>query len=123
MTRCLNTKCDFKHGFFPFNLPVDTIQVSVHVDTKQGKHNLKEDKHQRKERHRTWTKCNNDPRQALDSLTASDICDSGAWLPTPEHDYRPKLFDNPWNPDSSKENMSPLESALWLFSTWRKEIS
>ena len=30
-----------KHGFFSCDLPVDTIQVSVYVDTKQGKHTLK----------------------------------------------------------------------------------
>ena len=109
MTRCLNTKCDFKHGFFSCDLPVDTIQVSVHVDTKWGKHTLKEDRHQRTERYRTWTKHNDDPRQILDSLTSSESSDSGAWLPTPEPDYRPKLFNDPRNPDSSKENMSPLE--------------
>ena len=87
MTRCLNTKFDFKHGFFSCDLPVDIIQVSVHVDTKWGKHTLKEDRHQRTERYRTWIKHNDDPRQVLDSLTASNISDSGAWLPTPEHDY------------------------------------
>ena len=106
MTRCLNTKCDFKRGFFLCNLPVDTILVSVHVDTKCRKHTLKEDRHQRKERYRT--KHNDDPKQVLDSLTASDLSNSGAWLPTPEHDYRPKLFSDPRNPDSSKENMPPI---------------
>ena len=29
--------------------------------------------------------------------------------PTPEPDYRPKLFNDPRNPDSSKENVLPLE--------------
>ena len=75
-----------------------------------GKHTLKVDRCQRTKRYRTWTK-HNDPRQVLDSLTGSDISNSGAWLPTPEHDYRPKLFDYPRKPDSSKENMPPLESA------------
>ena len=58
------------------------------------------------------TKHNDDLRQVFDTLTASDISNSGAWLPTPEHDYRPKLFDDPRNPDSRKENMPPLKSAL-----------
>ena len=109
MARCLNTKCDFKHGFFTCNLPVDTAQLSVHVETKWGKCTLKEDRCQRTERYRTWTKCNDDPRCILDSLTPSESSDSGAWLPTPETDYRPKLFNDPRNPDSSKENLPPLE--------------
>ena len=83
----------------------------MHVDTKWGKQTLKEDRHQRTERIRTWTKHNYDPRQVLDSLTASDLSNSGVWLPTPEHNYRPKLFNDPRNQDSSKENMPPLESA------------
>ena len=28
MARCLNTKCNFKHGFFTCDLPVDNVQVS-----------------------------------------------------------------------------------------------
>ena len=42
-------------------------------------------------------------------MTVSDLSDSGDWLPSPEPIYRPKLFDVPRNPDSSKENMPPLE--------------
>ena len=109
MARCLNKKCDFKHGFSTCDLPVDTIQVSACVDTKWGKHTLNEDRCQRKERYRTWTKCNDDRRHILDSLTPSESSVSGAWLPTSEPDYRPKLFNDPTNPDSSKENMPPLE--------------
>ena len=101
IARCLNTKCDFKHGFLSGDLPVDTIQVSVHVDMKWGKHTLREDRHQRSKRYRTLTKCNDNPRQVLDSLTASDLSNSGAWPPTPEPEYRPQLFNDPRNPDSS----------------------
>ena len=36
---------------------------------------------------------NDDPRQILDSMTVSDLSDSGDWLPSPEPNYRPKLFD------------------------------
>ena len=32
VARCLNTKCDFKHGFFTCDLLVDIIQVSVCVN-------------------------------------------------------------------------------------------
>ena len=109
MTRSLNTKCNLKHGFFSCDLSVDTIQVSVHVDTKRGKQSLREDIQQRTERYRTWNKHNNDPRQILDSMTVSGLSDSGDWLTSPEPNYRPKLFDDPRNPDSGKENMPPLE--------------
>ena len=36
--------------------------------------------------------------------------DSGPWLLTPtEFEYKPKLFNNPRNASSDKENMPPLE--------------
>ena len=35
--------------------------------------------------------------------------DSGLWLPTPEFEYKPKLFNDSKNTNSDKENMSPLE--------------
>ena len=72
---------------------------------------MREDRCQRTERYKTWTNHNDDPRQVLDSLTAGNSSDSGAWFPTPESGYRPKLFNDPRNPDSSKENMPPLEPA------------
>ena len=123
MTRSLNTKCDFKHGFFSCDLPVDNVQVSVCVDTKRGKHTLREDRQQRTERYRTWNKHNDDPRQILDSITVSNLLDSGDWLPSPEHNYRPKLFDDPRNPDSSKENMPPLEPVpMSVFNAREREF-
>ena len=42
-------------------------------------------------------------------MTVSDLLGSGDWLPCPESNYKPKLFDDPRNPDSSKENRPPLE--------------
>ena len=37
--------------------------------------------------------------------------DSGQWLPTPtEFEYKPKIFDDPRDTNSDKENMPPLES-------------
>ena len=41
----------------------------------------------------------------------TNTSNSGALLPTPEFEYRPKLFDDPRNNDFSKETMPPLESA------------
>ena len=42
-------------------------------------------------------------------MTVSDLLDSGDWLPSPEPNNRPKLFEDPRNLGSSKENMPPLE--------------
>ena len=95
MTRSLNIKCDFKNGFLSCHLLVDTAQVSVHVDTKRGKHTLREDSQQRIERYQTWIKHNDDPRQILDSMTVSDLLDSGNWLSSPEPNYRPKFLMTP----------------------------
>ena len=36
---------------------------------------------------------------------------SGAWLPTSKVEYKPKLFEDPRNNESNKENIPPLESA------------
>ena len=47
----------------------------------------------------------------------------GDWLPSPEPNYRPKLFDDPRNPDSSKENMPPLEPVpMSVFNTAEREF-
>ena len=109
MPRSLKTKYDFKHGFFSCDLPVDAIQISLWVDTKCGKHTLREDRHQRTEKYKTWTKHNDGQRHTLNSMTVSNLSDSEDWLLSPESNYKPKHFDDPRNPDSSKENMQPLE--------------
>ena len=109
MARSHNTKCDFKHGFFSCDLPVDAIQISVWVDTKCRKHTQMEDRHQRTEKYKTWVKYNDGQRQILDSMTVSNLSDSGDWIHSPEFNYKLKLFNDPRNSDSSKENMPPLE--------------
>ena len=115
MARSLNTKCDFKHGFFSCDLPVDSIQISVWVDTKCGKHTLREDTHQRTEKYKTWTKCSDALRHILDSMTMSDLSGSGDWLPSPESNYKPKLFDDPRNPDLVKKICHHLSQYQCLF--------
>ena len=74
---------------------------------------LKEDWEKRTEKYRPWKRCtgNDSPRCILDSLLPSVTSDSGPWLPTPEVDYKPKLFDDPKANHSNKENMPPLEPA------------
>ena len=85
---------------------------------------MREDGQQRPERSQTWNKHNDDPRQILDSMTVSDLLDSGDWFPSPEPNYWPKLFDDPRNPDSSEENMSPLKPIpMSVFQCWGKRIS
>ena len=87
------------------------VQLVVHVETKQGKHTLKEDKEKRMEKYRHWTKQtdNDDSRWVLEFLKPSLSSDSGAWTPSHGFDYKPKLFDDPRNSQSSKENIPPLE--------------
>ena len=94
IARCLNSRCNFKQGFFTCDLPVDTVQLVVHVETKWGKHTLKEDKERQTEKYRPWAKwtANDDSRCTRDSLTPSVSSDSGAWFPTAEFDYRPKTY-------------------------------
>ena len=113
MTRWLNSKCDFKHGFFSCNLLMDTTQLIVCVETRRGKHTLKEGKEKRTEKLRPRAKWmdKDSSRCPLDSLPYSLSSDFGAWLPTPKFEYKPKLFEDPRNNESSKETMPPLESA------------
>ena len=123
IARSLNTKCDFKHGFFSCDLSVDAVQISVWVDTRHGKHTLREDRCQQTEKYKTWVKHNDDQRQVLDSMMVSDLSNSGDWISHPEFNYKPKLFDDPRNADSSKENMPPLESiATPTFNTGEQEF-
>ena len=111
MARSLNSQCDFWDGFFSCDLPVDTVQLVVHIETKHRKHTLKEDKEKRTEKYRPGTRRtdNDDLRWVLESLNPSISSDSGAWTPTHGFDYKPKLFEDPRNSQSSKENIPPLE--------------
>ena len=43
MARSLNSHCDFKEGFFTYDLPIDVVELVLKVITKCGKHTLKED--------------------------------------------------------------------------------
>ena len=74
------------------------------------------------EKYRPWERHTKDneinARRKLDSLSPRKInnssmtSDSGPWLPTPtEYEYRSKIFDDPRNLSSNKENaLPPLES-------------
>ena len=56
-------------------------------------------------------------------MTVSHLSDSGDWIPSPEFINKPKLFDDPRNPDWSKENMPPLEPIpMPIFNTGEWEF-
>ena len=56
-------------------------------------------------------------------MTVSNLSNSGDWIPSPEFNYKQKLFDDPRNSDSSRENMQPLESvAMPVFNTGEWEF-
>ena len=120
MARSLNSRCDFKEIFFTCYLLVDAVQLVLHVETKQGKHSLKEDKEKRMEKYRPWAKQtdNDGSRCTIDSLKPSVSSDSGTWLPTPEFDY--KLSGDLRNNHSSKENMPPIRICPYAHVKYRR---
>ena len=74
---------------------------------------MKEDHKKRTDKNRPWERCtdHDSPRCMLESLSPSVTSDSVPWLPTPEFDYKPELFEKPRRSHSNKENMPPLEPA------------
>ena len=125
MARTLNLKCNFTKGFFACDRPKDAIQLVLKIKTKLGKHTLTEDHKRWMEKYRPWERHAKDSegssRRRLDSFSpkkvndSSATSDSGPWLPTPtEFQYRPKIFNDPRNVSSDKENTPPLESVTTL---------
>ena len=112
MTMSLNSRYDFKQGFFTCDLPVDVVEIILRVKTKCGKHTQKDDREKRTEKYRPLERWTDDiPRCRLDSLFPSVTYNSGPWLPTPEFDYKLKLFNDPRSTHSDKEIMPPSEPA------------
>ena len=118
MARTLNSKCDFDKGFFTYDILKDAIQLVLKINTKLGKHTLTEEHERWMEKYRPWERHmedNENNTRRLDSLSprkvndSSATSDSGPWLPTPtEFKYRPKIFDDPRNLSSDKDNVPPL---------------
>ena len=120
MTRSLNSRCDFKNGFFTCDLPEDAILLVVKVKTKTGNHTLVEDTEKWTEKFRPWKKPIKDgkssprklpgvltPRKNDNSMTSnSGPCSSS---PT-ETKYKPQFFNEPECLSSDKENIPPTES-------------
>ena len=120
MARSLNSRCDFKNGFFTCDLPEDTILLIVKVKTKTGNHTLVEDTEKQTEKFRPWKKPTKDgkpiPRKLPGILTSrkNDNSMTSYSGPCPfsltETEYKPRFFDEPDCLSSDKENIQPTES-------------
>ena len=120
MARSLNSRCDFKNGFFTCDLPEDAVLLILKVKTKTGNHTLVEDTEKWIEKFRPWKKPTKNgkpiPRKLPGTLTPrkndnSMTSDSG---PCPssqtENEYKPRFFDEPDCLSSDKENIPLTES-------------
>ena len=119
MARSLNSRCDFENGFFICDLLEDTILLILKVKTQTGNHTLVEDIEKQTEKFWPWKKPNKDGKQVPQTLPGvvtswkndnSITSDSGPCPSPTEHDYKPKLFDEPDCMSSDKENILLTES-------------
>ena len=120
MARSLNSRCDFKNGFFACDLSEDAILLVVKVKTKNANHTLVEDTEKQMEKFRPWKKRtkdgNSSPRRLPGVLTPrkndnSMTSDSGPCPSSPTGtEYKPQFFDEPECLSSDKENVPPTES-------------
>ena len=119
MARSLNSRCDFKNGFFTCNLPEDTVLLILKVKTQTGNHTLVEDTEKQTEKFQPWKKLVKDRKQVPQKLPEvltpqkndnSITSDSGPCPSLREHEYKPRFFDEPDCISSDKENMPPTES-------------
>ena len=105
MARSLNSRCDFKNGFFICDLPEDAILLILKVKTKTSNHTLVEDMEKWTEEFRPWEKPTKDgkpvPRKLPGVLTPwkndnNMTSDSG---PCPSsqtvNEYKPRFIDEP----------------------------
>ena len=120
MARSLNSRCNFKNGFFICDLPEDAILLMVKVKTKTGNHTLVEGTEKWTEKFRPLKKPTKDgksrsrklpgvltPRKIDNSMTS----DSGPCPSSPTGtEYKPQFFDEPECLSSDKENIPPTES-------------
>ena len=120
MARSLNSRRNFKNGFFMCDLPEGTIILVVKVKTKTGNHTLVEDTENWTEKFRLWKKPTKDrksspqklqgvlaPRKNDNSMTS----DSGPCPSSPtETEYKPRFFNEQEWLSSDKENIPPTES-------------
>ena len=119
MARSLNSRCDFKNGFFTCDLPEDAVLLMLKVKTKTSNQTLVEDMEKWTEKFRPWKKPIIDrkpvPQKLLGVLTPqkndnSITSDSGPCPSLTENEYKPRFFDEPDCMSSDKENIPPTES-------------
>ena len=119
MARFLNSRCDFKNGFFTCDLPEDTILLILNVKTKIGNHTLVEDTEKWTEKFRPWKKPTIDEKPVPQKLPGvltpqkndkSITSDSGLCPSLTENEYKLRFFDEPDCMSSDKENIPPTES-------------
>ena len=118
MARSLNSRCNFKNGFFTCDLPEDAMLLVVKVKTKTGNHTIGEDTEKWTEKFRPWKKPTEDgktiPRKLPGVLTPrkndnSMTSDSGPCPSSPmETEYKSSFFDEPECLSSDKENKPPI---------------
>ena len=63
MARSLNSRCDFKNGFFTCDLPEDAILLILKAKTQTGNHMLVEDTEKQTEKFHLWKKPTKDWKQ------------------------------------------------------------
>ena len=68
MARSLNSRCDFKNGFFTCDLPGDAVLLIVKVKTKTSNHTLVEDTEKQTENIRPWKKPTKDGKPVPQKL-------------------------------------------------------
>ena len=119
MARSLNSRCDFKNGFFTCDLPEDAVLLILKVKTKTGNHTLVEDTEKHTEKFRLWKKPIIDKKPVPQKLSGvltpwkndNSIASVSVPCPSPtENEYKPRFFDEPDCMRSNKENIPPTES-------------
>ena len=68
MARSLNSRCEFKNGFFTCDLPEDTILLILKVKTQTGNHMLVEDTENQTVKFQPWKKQVKDGKQVPQNL-------------------------------------------------------
>ena len=118
MARLLNSRCDFKNGFFSCDLTEDAVLLILKVKTKMGNHTLVEDTEKWTEKFCPWKKPSKDRKQFPQKLPGvltpkknniSITSDLGQCPSPTEHEYNPRYFNEPNCLSSNKENMPPIE--------------
>ena len=64
MARPLNSRCDFKNGFFTCDLLEDAVLLIVKVKTKTDNHTLGEDTEKQTEKFKPWKKPTKDGKNS-----------------------------------------------------------